>query len=183
MANLIAKPYKDRLSRKNKVARFAWAIFRRLFFVPAAGPWLRKYRIFLLRLWGAKIGKGCAVSNKCRIYQPWKLRVGDFVAMGEYAEIYNCADIIVDDGTVISQRAYLCTASHDISSADNHLVISPIRLEKFSWVAADAFVGMGVTIGEGAVVGARAAVFKDVEPWTVVGGNPAKFIKKREIKA
>ena len=83
---------------------------------------------------------------------------------------------------VISQGAYLCTASHDISNPKNPLITSPIQVESFAWVAADAFVGMGVTVGQGAVVGARAAVFKNVEPWTVVGGNPAKFIKKRIVK-
>ena len=183
MADLIAKPYIECLSWKNKAIRLAWEIFRHLFFLPAAGPWLRKYRVFILRLWGAKIGKGCAISNKSWIYQPWELQLGNFVAVGENTALYNCAPIIADDGVVISQRAYLCTASHDISSTDNHLVTAPIRLRRFSWVAADAFIGMGVTVGDGAVVGARAAVFKDVESWTVVGGNPAKFIKKREIRA
>ncbi|MDR2683898.1 MAG: putative colanic acid biosynthesis acetyltransferase, partial [Prevotellaceae bacterium] len=81
-----------------------------------------------------------------------------------------------------SQRAFLCTASHDITKPDMPLITAPIIIEDQAWIAADAFIGMGVTIGQGAVVGARAAVFKDVEPWTVVGGNPAKFIKKREIK-
>ena len=83
---------------------------------------------------------------------------------------------------VISQSAYLCTASHDITNPRNPLITTSINIYSFAWVAAEAFVGMGVIIGEGAVVGARAAVFKNVEPWTVVGGNPAKFIKKRIIK-
>ena len=82
----------------------------------------------------------------------------------------------------MSQGAYLCGASHDINSLNKPLITAPIKIERFSWICADAFVGMGVTIGEGAVVGARAAVFKDVEPWTVVGGNPAKFIKMRVIE-
>ena len=82
----------------------------------------------------------------------------------------------------MSQGAYLCTASHDISDSLNPLVTAPIIIEDQAWVAADAFVSMGVTVGQGAVIGARACVFKDVEPWTVVGGNPAKFIKRREIK-
>ena len=82
----------------------------------------------------------------------------------------------------ISQGAYLCTASHDIMDKNNPLITAPIHINSFAWIASDAFIGMGVTVGEGAVVGARAAVFKDVEPWTVVGGNPAKFIKKRIIQ-
>ena len=82
---------------------------------------------------------------------------------------------------VVSQGANLCTASHDISDSQMALITKPIIIENRAWVASDAFVGMGVTIGEGAVVGARAAVFKDVEAWTVVGGNPARFLKKRII--
>ena len=83
---------------------------------------------------------------------------------------------------VVSQGAYLCAASHDITNPLNPLITAPIHIGSFAWIAAEAFVNMGITIGEGAVVGARAAVFKDVDPWTVVGGNPAKFIKKRIIK-
>ena len=96
--------------------------------------------------------------------------------------IYNVDVITIKDGATISQYAYLCTASHDISDPNHHLITAPITICENAWVAADAFIGMGVTVGKGTVVGARAAVFKDVEPWTVVGGNPAKVIKKREIK-
>ena len=145
------------------------------------GPLFREYRNFILRIWGAEVGKKCAINATVKIYQPWRLHMGDYVAVGCKVNIYNCTDIYADSKTVISQYAHLCTASHEISSHDNHLIFAPIHIESFAWVASDAFIGMGVTIGEGAVVGARACVFKDVEPWTVVGGNPAKFIKKREI--
>jgi putative colanic acid biosynthesis acetyltransferase WcaF len=89
--------------------------------------------------------------------------------------------IVLEEYSIISQRVYLCTASHDINNSDFHLVTQPITICSRAWVAADAFVGMGVIIGEGAVVGARASVFKNVDSWTVVGGNPAKVIKKREM--
>jgi putative colanic acid biosynthesis acetyltransferase WcaF len=89
---------------------------------------------------------------------------------------------VIGNQVTISQRTYLCTASHDISLASHPQIEKPIVIENRAWVAAEAFVGPGVTIGEGAVVGARGCVFKDVEPWTVVGGNPARFIKKRTIK-
>lgn len=97
-------------------------------------------------------------------------------------DCYNVAPITIGDGATVSQGAFLCTASHDISDPGNRLITAPIIISSRAWVAADAFVGMGVTIGEGAVVGARAAVFRDVEPWTVVGGNPARMIKKRTLK-
>jgi putative colanic acid biosynthesis acetyltransferase WcaF len=97
-------------------------------------------------------------------------------------DCYNVDKVRIGANSVVSQGAYLCTASHDITNPLNPLITAPIIIADQAWVAADAFVGMGVTIGQGAVIGARAAVFKDVEPWTVVGGNPAKFIKKRVLK-
>jgi putative colanic acid biosynthesis acetyltransferase WcaF len=109
------------------------------------------------------------------------LEVGRHSAIGADAVIYNKAKVVIKEHCVVSQGAFLCTASHDITDRRNPLITAPIVVESHAWVATEAFVMMGTTIGQGAVVGARAAVFKDVEPWTVVGGNPAKFIKKREI--
>lgn len=102
--------------------------------------------------------------------------------IGPGVNCYNADWIRLGKNVTISQGTYLCTASHDITNSQNLLITAPIIVEEQSWIAAEAFIMMGVTIGQGAVVGARACVFKDVEPWTVVGGNPAKFIKKREIK-
>jgi putative colanic acid biosynthesis acetyltransferase WcaF len=93
--------------------------------------------------------------------------------------------VTLEDDVTVSQYSYLCTAGHrtDILNKNNGgLIVSPIFIEKKAWVAARAYIGPGVTIGEGAVVGATASVYKDVEPWTVVGGNPAKFLKKRVIR-
>ena len=91
--------------------------------------------------------------------------------------------VTIADNVVISQGSQLFTASHDISQSTNPLITAPIRIEHSVWVAAGCFIGKGVTIGEGAVVGARACVFRDVEAWTVVGGNPARFIKKRVLNS
>ena len=91
--------------------------------------------------------------------------------------------VVIADNVVVSQGSQLCTASHDISKSTNPPVTAPIIIEHSVWVASGCFIGMGVTIGEGAVVGARACVFGDVEPWTVVGGNPARYIKKRILKS
>ena len=106
----------------------------------------------------------------------------EYSCLASGVDCYNVALVKIGANTTVSQGAYLCTASHDISDSLNPLVTAPIIIEDQAWVAADAFVSMGVTVGQGAVIGARACVFKDVEPWTVVGGNPAKFIKRREIK-
>ena len=94
-----------------------------------------------------------------------------------------CVDkVYIGPHATISQFTHLCTASHDIHCPHMRLITAPIRIEASAWVCADAFVGPGVRIGDGAVVAARAVAVKDVEPWTVVGGNPAKFIKRRELR-
>lgn len=109
--------------------------------------------------------------------------MGDHSRMGDHARCYCVDKVSIGAHAMVSQFSYLCSASHDITKRKMPLITAPIHVEDQAWVCADAFVGPGVTVGQGAVVGARAAVFKDVPPWTVVGGNPAKFIKKREITA
>lgn len=176
------KPYKNRLSTKNKMLRVLWGFVYAVLFRPTPNVLFWGWRSFLLRLFGAKVGKHCKIRSSATFWAPWNLEMGDYVAIGQKAHVYNVDKIILRTKVCISQGVYLCTASHDITDENNPLITLPITINPFAWVAADAFVGMGVTIGQGAVVGARAAVFKDVEPWTVVGGNPAKFIKKRIIK-
>lgn len=175
------QPYKECLSLSNKLHRLWWNTCRLLFFRAFPGPLFKKWRIFVLKCFGAKIGHGCAINSSAKIWAPWNLETQQYTAIGAYACIYNPGKIILGSKCVISQGAYLCTASHDVTNPLNPLITAPIVVEDQAWVAADAFVGMGVTIGQGAVVGARAAVFKDVEPWTIVGGNPAKPIKKRVL--
>ena len=99
-----------------------------------------------------------------------------------WCRLLQCSSYYYKKNATVSQRTYLCTASHNISSSLHEQIEKPIIIEPNAWVAAEAFIGPGVTIGEGAVVGARACVYKDVKPWTVVGGNPAKYIKDRIIK-
>ena len=171
--------YKEQ--KPHHVKRIVWYFINHTLFRLFATRYLRCIRHSLLRMFGAEIDRQALVYSSCTIYAPWNLKIGR-ACIGPNTELYNKARIEVGDDSVVSQGAYLCTASHDISSLMLPLKSAPIIIKSHAWVAADTFVGPGVTIGEGAVVGARAAVFKDVEPWTVVGGNPAKFIKKRIIK-
>lgn len=174
--------YQDALSKSNKLHRLLWSVCCALLFRPFGLPVFKNWRNSILRLFGAKIGKGSIVHSSAKIWAPWNLEMGIRTAIGPYAIIYNPDRIRLGNKVAVSQYAHLCSASHDITKAKNPLTTKPIIIQDRAWVAADAFVGMGVTVGEGAVVGARSAVFKDVEPWTVVGGNPAKFIKRRIIK-
>lgn len=107
----------------------------------------------------------------------------DYACLASDVDCYNVAPIHIGKFATVSQGAFLCTASHNITSPDHELITAPIIIENQAWVGAGAFVGMGITVAEGSVVGARAALFKSTQPWDVVGGNPAKFIKKRIIKA
>lgn len=174
--------YHNTLSRKHQLIRLVWGIVWPLgtCFLPRLLG--MRWKRCLLRAFGAHISSTANVYRSSRVYYPANLWMDDYSCLDENVNCYNVAPIRIGAQSTVSQGAFLCTASHDISNANNPLVTAPIVIESQAWVAADAFVGMGVTVGEGAVVGARAAVFKDVEPWTVIGGNPAKFIKKREIE-
>lgn len=108
--------------------------------------------------------------------------MGEYVALSEHVDCYSVDMIVIGDSATISQGAFLCCASHDITSPVMELTYRPIVIDSQAWIAARVFVGPGVTVGQGAVVGACAVVTKDVDPWTVVAGNPAKFIKKRIIR-
>ncbi len=175
--------YKDSLTLGNKLVRFSWNIFVAVLFRPFSSPIFRYWRIGLLRLWGAKIGSHCAVASSAKIWMPRNLEMGDYVSIGPRAEIYNVDMIRLGSNITISQDSYLCTASHDISKLKKPLISRPISISDSAWVAARAIIMPGVTISEGGVVAAGAVVIKNVEPWTVVGGNPARFIKKRELRA
>ena len=173
----VSKPY----NRRSQAARLFWRITwltSTLFLPPSLG---QEWKRFILRCFGAKISSKAVVYSSAKIFMPWNLEMQAFSCLASGVDCYNAAPVVLEAYATVSQRAYLCTASHNISSMVHEQIAKPIRIGKYAWVAAEAFVGPGVTIGEGAVVGARAAVFRDVETWSVVGGNPAKFLKKRVI--
>jgi len=174
--------YKNTLSRKNQIVRFIWTIVWTIFAHPIPRSLLSGWKRFLLCRFGANMHKKAVVYSTAKVYMPWNLEMDEYACLASDVDCYNAATIKIGAHSTISQKSYLCSASHDITKSDIPLITKPIIIEDQVWVGADSFIGMGVTIGQGAVIGARAAVFKDVEPWTVVGGNPAKFIKKREIK-
>jgi putative colanic acid biosynthesis acetyltransferase WcaF len=141
------------------------------------------WRRFILRCFGAKIGAHVNTYPSTRIYFPWNLTIGDWSALGEEAFIYNLGLVTLGAQVTISHRAQLCAGTHDYTQPDLPLLKPPIVIRNQAWICADAFVGPGVTVGEGAIVGARAVAMKNVEPWTIVAGNPAKLIKKRLLNS
>ena len=174
-ANRRARKY----TRLEMLRRVLWG-FGRLGFRLTPRPWF-SLRRSILRSFGAEIGREVHIYNSALVYFPWNLRIGDWSSIGEGALVYNLGRVTIGQSVTISQRAHLCAGSHDYRRPDFPLMKLPITVHDGAWICADAFVGPGTVVGEGAVVGARAVVVKNVEPWTVVAGNPARFLSRREI--
>jgi len=170
--------YRNTFTQNNKLYRFAWSIVYILLFRPSPIS-IFFWRRMLLRLFGAKIGFKVSIYPTTKIWSPANLEMGDYSCMSHFVECYNVDKVMIAPHSTISQYSFLCTATHDISDPHMKLIAAPINIGEGAWVCANAFIGPGVTIGEGAVVGARAVTFKNVDSWTVVAGNPAKFIKNR----
>lgn len=173
--------YKNNFSFRHKIKIQIWRITWFLLAKPFPRKSFNFWKIFILRVFGAKIHKTAVVYSSAKIYCPWNLVMHENSCIADEVEFYNVDMITVKSSAIISQNAFLCTASHKITDINFPLVTSPIIIENNVWVGAAAFIGMGVKLGEGSIVGATASVYKDVEKWTVVGGNPAKFIKTRKI--
>ena len=167
-------------SLKNRFVRVLWSIVHLIFFKYSPRPF-HSWRSFLLRLFGAKIGKSVHIYPKVTISAPWNLIVQDEVGVADGVDLYNQGKIFLGYRAIVSQRSFLCSSTHDYTLKGHPLVISYIRIENLAWIASEAFIGPGVTVGEGAIVGARSAVFRDVDSWSIVGGNPARFIKIRTL--
>jgi putative colanic acid biosynthesis acetyltransferase WcaF len=150
-----------------------------LLFAAWTPPPASRWRLFLLSLFGAKVAPKAFVYGSARIWYPPHLEVGRYARISPFVTVYSVAKITVADYAIVSQGSTLCTASHDIEDPHFQTVARPITIGARAWVAAEAFVGPGVTVGEGAVLGARV---RDLEPWTVYAGNPACRLKLRKIR-
>lgn len=181
----IEKHAPGRVAKSVKIRRAIWNVTAAILFRPFITPIFGKWRIALLKLFGAKVEWDSYVYSTVKIWAPWRLQMGHRTCLGPNVICYNQDWVVLEDDAVVSQYSYLCTAGHDVSmmnTADQSLITAPIILRRNSWIGSRAFVGMGVEIGNGAVVGATASVYKSVEPWVIVGGNPAKVIKERKMK-
>ncbi|KUR75528.1 MULTISPECIES: acetyltransferase [Alphaproteobacteria] len=166
-------------SLRNRVERTLWMVVWQ-----CLGAWtpppLHRWRALLLRGFGAKIAPGAKIYGSAIVWHPANLTLGSGSVIGPRVRVYNQGAITIGANSVISQGAHLCASSHDYDDPDFRLILKPIVIGDHVWVAADAFVGPGVSINDGAVLGARAVAVRDVDAWTVQGGNPARLIRMRQ---
>jgi putative colanic acid biosynthesis acetyltransferase WcaF len=165
-------------SRRNRLARLAWQLVYTLLFRPTPPP-LHAWRRWLLRCFGARIAAGCHIYSDARIWAPWNLHMASQSCLGPRVICYSMAPIHLGERVVVSQGAHLCTGSHDYNSASFPLFAKPITIGADAWICTEAFLGPGVQIGEGAVIGARAVVMRSQPAWMVCAGNPARPLKPR----
>jgi putative colanic acid biosynthesis acetyltransferase WcaF len=158
-----------------------WWLFDALFVRPTPQA-LYSWRRFVLRLFGAKVGRGVLIRPGVRVIFPWKVVIGDHCWIGDNATLYSVANITIGAHSVISQEAYLCAGTHDHCDILFPLVASPITVEPECWIAARAFVGAGVRIGRGAVIAAGSIALSDVQEATIVAGVPARRIGERKMR-
>lgn len=163
------------------VRRVLWSLVQGTLFHWSFHTW-HGWRCGLLRCFGTRVGKEVCVRPSVRIEMPWNLQLGDGVVVGEGVALYCLGQVSVGRRATISQYAHLCAGTHDYTRRSFPLLTKPIVVGEEVWIATDAFIGPGVTVGDRAVVGARAVVVKDVPPDMVVAGNPAKVIKRRELR-
>jgi putative colanic acid biosynthesis acetyltransferase WcaF len=164
------------------------ALWKQLLWYFIGSPLLQSYylpisslKVSVLRVFGAKIGKGVRIKPGVRVKFPWRLTVGDYVWIGENAWIDNIAEVSIESHSCISQEVYLCTGNHNWNHIDFQLIPAPIYIQESAWIAARSAIGPGVTVGKGAVLTLGGVTGRSLEPMTVYAGNPANPIKKRKL--
>lgn len=166
-----------------KLRRLLWDVIWLCLALPTPRWMLNGWRGLLLKAFGANLGKGVRVQGGARVWYPGNLTIGENSWVGDGANLYCVAPITIGANAVVSEYAFVCTAEHDIASERFELKTAPIVIGDMAWIGARAMILPGRKVGEGAVVAAGAMVTHDVAPWTVVAGNPARVISRREIKA
>jgi putative colanic acid biosynthesis acetyltransferase WcaF len=164
-------------SLRDKVARTLWLVVWALLYRTSPTPFFW-WRRFLLQIFGAEVGKNAHPYSSARIWAPWNLVMGAGSCLASGVDCYCVDKVVLGRDAVVSQRAFLCTATHDHREQGFRLMTGPVIIGDDAWIAAEAYIGPGITVGAGAVAGARAVVVHDVPPGLVVVGNPARVVGK-----
>lgn len=172
------------MPKSQKIKNIIWLIINNsLFrFTPPYLTLFRKWRVWLLKLFGAKIDWTSSIHPTAKIEYPWNLTIGPLSSLGEKSWTYAMAPITIGEKTCIGKDTYLLTGSHNILSNEFELITKPIKIGDCCWLTTGVTILPGIEIGDYCVIGVNSTVTKDVDSWNVVGGNPAKFIKKRDLK-
>jgi putative colanic acid biosynthesis acetyltransferase WcaF len=165
-------------SLRNRFARLVWHVIWLTMFRPSPAP-LHAWRCWLLRRFGARIAPFCHVYSDVEIWAPWNLQMAAHSCLGRRVICYSMAPVILGERVVVSQGVHLCTGSHDYESDNFQLFARPIQIGSDAWICTEAFLAPGVSIGNGAVIGARSVVSRDQPAWMVCAGNPCRPIKSR----
>jgi len=179
VARMRKDPYTEpQYSFGNRVQRQLWSVVWIVLYRPSpriAHGW----RAWLLRCFGAKLGPHCRFYPASRVWAPWNLKCEDTVMVADGAELYNPAPMFLASHAIVSQGAYVCGATHDYNDPRFPVVPFPMRLGRYAWVGARASVSPGVNLGDGAILGLASVATKDLEPWSIYAGVPARKIKDR----
>lgn len=164
----------------HRLYRTLWRLVWIFFAAWTPAP-LHRWRVLILNLAGAKVHPTAHVYGSAHIWYPPHLRMAPYSCLGPKVNCYNMAPIRLGDKAIVSQGAHLCAGTHDIDDPNHQLITKPITVDEGAWIAAEAFIGPGVTVGAQAVVGARAVLMKDAKPYGVYIGNPAKWLRDRQF--
>jgi putative colanic acid biosynthesis acetyltransferase WcaF len=174
------------LSLSNKLGRILWGFVWFFFFRLSPTP-LHFWRNWLLKMFGAKLGRGARVYPSAKVWAPWNLELGENSTLAANVDCYSVGKIVIGKHTTISQSSVLCGASHDFGSVSimdspqMPLLVGDVTIGDYAWITSYVFIGPGVRIGDGAVVLATSSVYRDVDDWIVVAGNPAKKVRERTL--
>jgi putative colanic acid biosynthesis acetyltransferase WcaF len=170
---------RDPPSLANKLRRALWNLVWLLLCRWTPRP-MHGWRRLVLRAFGARIAPGAKFYPDARVWAPWLLEMAEGSMIGEAVDCYNVDWVRLGPGATVSMRVYLCAASRDMEEPDNPLMTAPITIERLGWVAAECYVGPGVTLHEGAILAARGVAVRSIPAWTIMGGNPARLIRERK---
>lgn len=141
------------------------------------------WRVFLLRLFGARIGKNVKIRSSVKITYPWKVKIGDYTWIGDDCMLYSLGDITIGSHVAIAHKVYFNTGGHEYDKKTFDIFFKPVVIEDECWLTTDVYIAPGVTIGKGTIVGARSSVLKDLPPGKICVGTPAQPIKDRPFQS